>query len=45
MMADPKRIIRTGEHETLSGDPLKLLETELAQYKFVDVPGIPPFTG
>lgn len=43
--AHPKRIIRTGEKEVLTGDPLKLLETELAQYKFIDVPGIPPFTG
>lgn len=28
-----------------AADPLKALETELAGYKPVDVPGLPPFTG
>ena len=39
---NPRKIIsaRPGE-----GDPLKLLETELAGYRPVEVPGLPPFTG
>ena len=39
---NPRKIIsaRAGD-----ADPLKLLEAELAGYKPVDVPGLPPFTG
>jgi anthranilate synthase component 1 len=39
---NPRKILsaRAGE-----GDPLKLLEAELAGYKPVAVPGLPPFTG
>lgn len=39
---NPRKIIsaRAGE-----GDPLKLLETELAGYRPVELPGLPPFTG
>jgi anthranilate synthase component 1 len=39
---NPRKIIsaRAGD-----GDPLKLLEAEMAGYRPVDVPGLPPFTG
>jgi anthranilate synthase component 1 len=39
---NPRKIItaRAGD-----ADPLKLLETELAGYKPVEIPGLPPFTG
>ena len=39
---NPRKIISAKPGEA---DPLKLLEAELAGYKPVDVPGLPPFTG
>src|SRR5882672_6589498 len=39
---NPRKIISA---QAGDGDPLKLLEAELAGYKPVDVPGLPPFTG
>ncbi len=39
---NPRKIISAKAGDA---DPLKLLETELAGYKPVDVPGLPPFTG
>lgn len=41
----PFKVIRTGEKYSLKGDPLLPLEQELNKYKYVPVPGIPPFTG
>jgi len=43
--SNPSRVLRTGENYTLKGDPLVPLEEELNQYKYIPVPGIPPFTG
>lgn len=43
--SNPSRVLRTGENYTLKGDPLVPLEQELNQYKYIPVPGIPPFTG
>ena len=42
---DPYKILKTGENETVTGDPLVALEEELKNVKFVPVPGIPSFTG
>ena len=39
---NPRKIISA---QAGDGDPLKLLETELAGYRPVEVPGLPPFTG
>ncbi len=39
---NPRKIISAQPGDA---DPLKALETELAGYKPVDVPGLPPFTG
>ncbi|CAG8437995.1 16811_t:CDS:2 [Acaulospora morrowiae] len=43
--ADPYKVLRTGDHEAVKGDPLLVLEKELGSIKFVSVPGIPKFTG
>ncbi|RUS30361.1 anthranilate synthase component I [Jimgerdemannia flammicorona] len=43
--ADPYKIIKTGENEEITGDPLKALERELANIRYVKVPGLPSFTG
>ncbi|KAI9622791.1 hypothetical protein H4Q26_015075 [Puccinia striiformis f. sp. tritici PST-130] len=42
---NPSKVLRTGENYTYRGDPLIPLEEELNKYKYVPVPGIPPFTG
>ncbi|HWA24713.1 MAG TPA: anthranilate synthase component I [Lacunisphaera sp.] len=39
---NPRKIIKASPGE---GDPLKILEMELAGYRPVEVPGLPPFTG
>jgi len=39
---NPRKIIKAAPGD---GDPLKLLETELAGYRPVEIPGLPPFTG
>ncbi|MBW0521930.1 hypothetical protein O181_061645 [Austropuccinia psidii MF-1] len=43
--SNPLKVLRTGETSDLQGDPLAHLENELKQYQYVQVPGIPPFTG
>ncbi|RKP06947.1 ADC synthase [Thamnocephalis sphaerospora] len=43
--ADPYKTIRTGTAEKLSGDPLRYIEQELADIRYVPVPGLPAFTG
>ncbi|EFP86774.2 anthranilate synthase component I [Puccinia graminis f. sp. tritici CRL 75-36-700-3] len=43
--SNPSRVLRTGENYAFKGDPLIPLEEELNKYKYVPVPGIPPFTG
>jgi anthranilate synthase component 1 len=44
---EPYRILRTGPSATPFGevDPLPLIEDELARYRLVPVPGLPPFHG
>ncbi|RHZ64090.1 hypothetical protein Glove_326g105 [Diversispora epigaea] len=42
---DPYKVIKTGDNETIKGDPLVALEEELKSVKFFPVPGIPKFTG
>ncbi|EGF80077.1 hypothetical protein BATDEDRAFT_88500 [Batrachochytrium dendrobatidis JAM81] len=43
--AEPRLVIRTGDNEPISGDPLKVVEDELKSTRFVPVPGLPDFTG
>jgi anthranilate synthase component I len=43
--AEPRKVLRTGASETLKGDPLKHIEAELEEYKFIEVQGAPPLTG
>lgn len=38
-------MLRTGANEALKGDPLKHIEAELEEYKFIEVQGAPPLTG
>lgn len=45
LRSDPMKVIRTGDREEIHGDPLIPLQKELDQYRFVQVPGAPPFTG
>src|SRR5947209_4218203 len=42
---DPYKILKTGENEAVTGDPLISLEEEFKNVKFVTVPGVPSFTG
>jgi anthranilate synthase component I len=44
---EPYRVIRTGPQDGTEGevDPLKLLEQELARFKPIANPGLPPFHG
>ncbi|CAG8506117.1 7615_t:CDS:2 [Diversispora eburnea] len=42
--SDPYKVIKTGDHEPIKGDPLMALEEELSSVKFFPVPGIPKFT-
>lgn len=39
---NPRRVFSAG---TAGGDPLAALEAEMARYRPVEVPGLPPFTG
>ncbi|BGP13619.1 hypothetical protein JCM10213_007795 [Rhodosporidiobolus nylandii] len=43
--ANPSKVYRTGPEEEVNGDPLVPLEKVLSEYKFIKVPGAPPFTG
>lgn len=43
--SNPSKVLRTGPNQALQGDPLLPLEKELSKYSYVDVPGVPPFTG
>ncbi|KAG0238964.1 hypothetical protein BGW41_007980 [Actinomortierella wolfii] len=43
--SDPYKVIKTGEKEGLVGDPLSILEKELAHIRYVKVPGVQDFTG
>ncbi|OZJ03089.1 hypothetical protein BZG36_03911 [Bifiguratus adelaidae] len=41
----PYKVIKTGPNESIQGDPLKVLEQEMAPVRYVKVPGLPSFTG
>ncbi|KAI8968904.1 anthranilate synthase component I [Mycotypha africana] len=43
--ADPYKLIKVGPKESIQGDPLIPIEKELANIKYVKVPGLPSFTG
>ncbi|KAJ3193053.1 hypothetical protein HK101_005523 [Irineochytrium annulatum] len=45
MGCNPRKVVRTGSQEPITGDPLLMVEKELNQYKFVSIPGIHHFTG
>lgn len=42
---DPYKTIRTGPGLEITGDPLKAVEAELSQYKYIPLPALPKFTG
>ncbi|KAJ8517563.1 hypothetical protein ONZ45_g5293 [Pleurotus djamor] len=43
--ADPFKIIKVGPNEENTGDPMTVLQKELALYQYVKIPEIPTFTG
>ncbi|RIB15086.1 anthranilate synthase component I [Gigaspora rosea] len=43
--ADPYRVLKIGDNEALTGDPLNVLEEELKSINYIPVPGLPLFTG
>ncbi|KAL5511513.1 TRP2 [Sanghuangporus vaninii] len=43
--ADPVKIIKTGVKEEATGDPMSVLQKELASYRYVKIPEVPTFTG
>ncbi|EST09923.1 Anthranilate synthase component I, N-terminal [Kalmanozyma brasiliensis GHG001] len=43
--SDPLKIIRTGPGLDATGDPLVVIERELAPYKYIPIQGLPTFTG
>lgn len=44
-VADPFKVIKTGEGYEIQGDPMKPLEAELARYRYHPIPQVPTFTG
>eukprot|EP01135_Chromosphaera_perkinsii_P002268 Nk52_evm54s221 gene=Nk52_evmTU54s221 len=42
---DPYEVIKTGATEKCKGDPLSHVEERLSKCKYVNIPGLPPFTG
>lgn len=42
---DPLKVIKTGPGEEITGDPMTVLEKELALHQYVKIPEIPTFTG
>ncbi|KAF9476318.1 anthranilate synthase component [Pholiota conissans] len=43
--SDPFKVIKTGPGEEITGDPMALLQRELALYQYIKIPEIPTFTG
>ncbi|KAI7907920.1 anthranilate synthase component I [Cokeromyces recurvatus] len=43
--ADPYKLIKVGDKETIHGDPLIPIQKELENIKYVKIPGLPSFTG
>lgn len=42
---DPLKVIKTGPKEEFTGDPMAVLQKELAAYRYVKIPEIATFTG
>ncbi|CAG8677355.1 9154_t:CDS:2, partial [Scutellospora calospora] len=42
---DPYKVLKIGDNEDITGDPLKVLEEELKSIEYINLPGIPLFTG
>lgn len=42
---DPKRIIKTGPNEEITGDPMVALQKELSLHQYVKIPEVQTFTG
>lgn len=42
---DPLKVIKTGPGEEYSGDPMTVLQKELALHQYIKIPEIPTFTG
>jgi anthranilate synthase component 1 len=38
-------VLKVGDNEAIKGDPLKVVEDELKDVRYVSVPGLPSFTG
>lgn len=43
--ADPYKLIKTGVKEAHQGDPLIPIQKELESIRYVNIPGLPSFTG
>ncbi|KAH8117496.1 anthranilate synthase component [Phellopilus nigrolimitatus] len=43
--SDPNKVIRTGPREDATGDPMTVLQKELASYRYIKIPEVPTFTG
>lgn len=43
--ADPFKVIKIGPNEELRGDPMDILQKELAVYQYIKIPEVPTFTG
>ncbi|KAI8980300.1 anthranilate synthase component I [Pilobolus umbonatus] len=43
--SDPYKLIKVGKGESFEGDPLIPIQRELEQIKYVNIPGLPSFTG
>lgn len=43
--ADPIKVVKTGPHEEITGDPMAALQKELSAYQYIKVPEISTFTG
>ncbi|KAM0792166.1 hypothetical protein ACM66B_004863 [Microbotryomycetes sp. NB124-2] len=41
----PRKVLRSGPSQPITGDPLIQIEKELSAYKYIQVQGAPPFTG
>lgn len=44
-MLDPFKVIKTGPGQEYSGDPMTVLQKELALHQYVKIPEVPTFTG
>jgi anthranilate synthase component 1 len=42
---DPYKLIKTGVKEAHQGDPLIPIQKELESIRYVNIPGLPSFTG